>query len=242
MRRVSWASWTGMRILRRQKAERPVGFEAFTGGKIPGSYRIWPHKTAGEGHFLALVHKKGTEASTETLAYAASGKLSGKKKRRKKPPEWKEGQRLGTAVAGVCEGNAGNGTGAVADSWWELYHVWRRTVSGSETDGGYEGPEGDASGTGSGNDKEGRFEPSHGLALFLKKEWAGQWINLPSDSEEITRYLRGETLNTDQLPGERHLTGKNGWVLVCVDGCSLGWSKKVGITLKNHYPKGLRRP
>ena len=80
------------------------------------------------------------------------------------------------------------------------------------------------------------------LALFLKKEWAGQWINLPSDSEEITRYLRGETLNTDQLPGERHLTGKNGWVLVCVDGCSLGWSKKVGITLKNHYPKGLRRP
>ena len=58
--------------------------------------------------------------------------------------------------------------------------------------------------------KKGRFEPSHGLALFLKKEWAGQWINLPSDSEEITRYLRGETLNTDQLPGERHLTGKNG--------------------------------
>ena len=90
--------------------------------------------------------------------------------------------------------------------------------------------------------KKGRFEPSHGLALFLKKEWAGQWINLPSDSEEIIRYLRGETLNTDQLPGERHLTGKNGWVLVCVDGCSLGWSKKVGITLKNHYPKGLRRP
>ncbi|MEI3181995.1 MAG: RsmF rRNA methyltransferase first C-terminal domain-containing protein [Lachnospiraceae bacterium] len=87
--------------------------------------------------------------------------------------------------------------------------------------------------------KKGRFEPSHGLALFLKKEWAGQWIDLPSDSEEITRYLRGETLNTDQLPGERHLTGKNGWVLVCVDGCSLGWSKKVGITLKNHYPERI---
>ena len=32
-----------------------------------------------------------------------------------------------------------------------------------------------------------------------------------------------------------------GWVLVTVDGFPLGWGKRVGSTVKNHYPKGLRR-
>ena len=225
------------------EAERPVGFEAFTGGEIPGSYRIWPHKTAGEGHFLALVHKKGTEASTETLAYAASGKLSGKEKKKeknrqsgKKSSDWEQPWQdfaKETLVMGLEQWPIAGGSFTMFGE--ELYLVPKQMVD-------MKGLKVLRPGLDLGTIKKGRFEPSHGLALFLKKEWAGQWIDLPSDSEEITRYLRGETLNTDQLPGERHLTGKNGWVLVCVDGCSLGWSKKVGITLKNHYPKGLRRP
>jgi NOL1/NOP2/fmu family ribosome biogenesis protein len=30
-------------------------------------------------------------------------------------------------------------------------------------------------------------------------------------------------------------------VLVCVDGFPLGWGKRVGSVVKNHYPRGLRR-
>ena len=33
----------------------------------------------------------------------------------------------------------------------------------------------------------------------------------------------------------------SGWTLVQVDGHSLGWGKTSAGTLKNHYPKGLRR-
>lgn len=49
---------------------------------------------------------------------------------------------------------------------------------------------------------------------------------------EIAAYLRGET-----VPGSQ-----KGWTLVTVDGCSIGWAKGDGSQLKNHYPKGLRRP
>ncbi len=32
-----------------------------------------------------------------------------------------------------------------------------------------------------------------------------------------------------------------GWQLVCIDGYSAGWGKLSGTVLKNHYPKGLRK-
>ena len=74
-----------------------------------------------------------------------------------------------------------------------------------------------------------RFEPAHAWALWLKT--AGSTANFPESSEEIARYLRGETLSGPQT----------GWTLVQVDGLSLGWCKGSGGTLKNHLPKALRR-
>ena len=77
--------------------------------------------------------------------------------------------------------------------------------------------------------KKDRFEPAHALALWLKT--AANTKDLPADSADTERYMRGETLPD---------SGK-GWTLVQVDGYSLGWGKSDGKVLKNHYPKGLRR-
>lgn len=82
--------------------------------------------------------------------------------------------------------------------------------------------------------KKNRMEPSHALALSLNREQACQCYDMKT-GEEISRYLKGETLQTEE-PAE------NGWVLMLADGYSLGWAKRVGTTLKNHYPKGLRKP
>ncbi len=76
---------------------------------------------------------------------------------------------------------------------------------------------------------KGRFLPSHALALWLKDFPLRE--SFPSDSREIAAYLRGETLHGTQ----------KGWVLLCVDGYSLGWARGADGILKNHYPKGLRR-
>ena len=48
--------------------------------------------------------------------------------------------------------------------------------------------------------------------------------------EEAFRYLEGATLPAAEA----------GWILVRLDGLSLGWGKGAQGVLKNHYPKGLR--
>jgi NOL1/NOP2/fmu family ribosome biogenesis protein len=60
----------------------------------------------------------------------------------------------------------------------------------------------------------------------------------------------GDNLSRKNVPskgGAAHVMGRNitsadnGWCLVCVDGCSIGWGKLAGNQIKNHYPKGLRK-
>lgn len=85
--------------------------------------------------------------------------------------------------------------------------------------------------------KKNRFEPSHGLALSLKKGDVKRWVELPSDKAQVIRYLKGETL---ALEGAMTRGDPEGWGLVLTDGLSLGWCKFAGGMIKNHYPKGLR--
>ena len=75
-----------------------------------------------------------------------------------------------------------------------------------------------------------RFEPSHSLAISSSID---EWKNVVSlDDEQINKYLKGESFNID---------GKNGYCLVTYKNYSVGYAKLVNGTLKNHYPKGLRR-
>ena len=77
--------------------------------------------------------------------------------------------------------------------------------------------------------KKNRFEPAHALALWLKK--CENIQNFPAQSEEIRKFMAGEV-----IPGQ-----VRGWCLITADGYSIGWGKGDGNTIKNHYPKGLRR-
>ena len=76
------------------------------------------------------------------------------------------------------------------------------------------------------------FKPAHALAMALRPLDVKQYVSYSADSKEILGYLRGET-----IPCSSQLKG---WVLVCVDGISLGWGKASLGIIKNHYPKGLR--
>ena len=79
--------------------------------------------------------------------------------------------------------------------------------------------------------KNGRFEPAHALALAMESKGIKNVADFPLGDERIHAYLRGETVESD---------GANGWCVVCVDGYPLGWGKRVGGTVKNHYPKKQR--
>lgn len=81
-----------------------------------------------------------------------------------------------------------------------------------------------------GNIKPGRFEPSHALALALDPEMARNRLDLTVAQAQA--WISGAPMSAAGAPG---------WVLITVDGYGLGWGKRTGDTVKNRYPKGLRR-
>lgn len=78
--------------------------------------------------------------------------------------------------------------------------------------------------------KKKRFEPSHALSHALSADLYKNIVDFSANSEEIKRYMHGETISADVT----------GWCVVSADGYPIGWGKASGNTLKNHYPKHLR--
>lgn len=75
------------------------------------------------------------------------------------------------------------------------------------------------------------FAPDHALAIALP---ANAMPTLPLSREDALKYQSGESI---AAPDE--LTG---WCLPTYEGLALGFGKASSGQMKNHYPKGLRRP
>lgn len=79
--------------------------------------------------------------------------------------------------------------------------------------------------------RNGRFEPNH--HLYRANSLIGRYrYTCELDDEQYSRYIEGYELKIDLTNNYYHLTYKNN---------SLGFGKCVNGTLKNKYPKGLRR-
>ena len=74
-------------------------------------------------------------------------------------------------------------------------------------------------------------EPEHALAMALPPELACRCVDL--NEAQATAYLAGESIP---------LSSEKGWTLTLYNTLPLGWSKFSDGILKNHLPKGLRRP
>ena len=73
--------------------------------------------------------------------------------------------------------------------------------------------------------KKNRFEPSQAFAMCLKKDEYAQIIDLPCEDERVRRYLKGETLDVDDLTerkAKRLVSGMCGWVPAWM-GESIQW-------------------
>ncbi len=167
-----------------------------------GSFRLWPHKLLGEGHFAAVLRRLGDGEVPE--AEVCKEKL---------PPQW-------SAFAKELDIHLPQGKPVLFGQslYWappEMPSLQRLRVlrPGLEL----------------GTVKKDRFEPAHGLALWLKE--CRCTVDLSPDSPELAKYLHGEVLPCSM----------KGWCLVRTGGFSLGWGKADKTVLKNHYPKGLRR-
>lgn len=201
--------------------------------------RLMPHKIKGEGHFLAVLHREGGQLSS--AATAGTEKSLTLKDCREFLDFAKEALTIPAEelTAGKILLRFGE----------QLYLAPAETPS-------LRGLKVLRPGLHLGTVKKNRFEPSHALALFLKKEQVVHAVNLACDGTAVRKYLEGQTLTIGEgcdvemahiitrgrmAAEQADVSLPKGWCLVCVDGYSLGWGKAAGAVLKNHYPKGLRK-
>ena len=176
---------------------------------IENTFRLWPHKLKGEGHFAAVLQKQG---SLPQLVNAGNLERGIAKKDLKEFLEFEK-------------------------------NTLKKPLEGTFLKFGdqvYLAPDGTPSlkglkvlrpGLHLGTLKKNRFEPSHSLALALKAEEVTAHMDLSIGGKEVTDYLSGLLLDSNQ----------NGWCLITAGGYSIGWGKGAGGRMKNHYPKGLRK-
>ena len=173
--------------------------------------KLYPHKVDGEGHFAALFEKMQRDKDWEN---------------RIKP------------VKAWCSREAEKAYRDFEKSFFkEKFATRLHEVNGIL----YELPEGVFDwkglqvlrvGVRLGEVKNGRFEPSHSLAMCIKKECCANTLDLTETDARLEKYLRGETVDGGD---------KNGWCLVCLEGYPIGLGKTVNGVVKNHLPKGIRK-
>ncbi len=217
--------------------------------------RIWPHKMAGEGHFLALLHKK---ASGEA-ARAQENDRNGHPNRETTVDEHKNPVE-GTIsdIKGIGKPETKALTEFFADVSMEMNWKQVEVRKGQvylvpEALGTRKGLVFLRNGLYLGEIRKDRFEPSQSFAMALKKEEYTAVVDLDYSDVRVEKYLRGETLEVDDIvehnlqEAEKMSDTKSmkkrlekGWQLVCVNGYPLGWGKLVNGTLKNKYHAGWR--
>lgn len=191
---------------------------------IEHSIRLWPHKIAGEGHFIVKLQKE--EGSGKQIFPAVEAAAWKKRKERNREE-----------ITGLCLHFLRDELGVSMQTMEELLvngillpfgeHVYliprqMRTLEGLKIV---------RPGLHLGTNKKNRFEPSHALALYLSADVVSKYYAMTL--EQSKQYLRGETFACDEK--------RKGWTLLTAGGYSIGFGKAGGGQMKNYYPKGLRR-
>lgn len=190
------------------------GFSEYSESKDPQiarSVRIFPHRMKGEGHYLALMKKEGEQMQEKTCTARKSGKLPEELEDFFRHVSWKpEGARL--------------------DIHGERIYYMPEDLPKLN------GLRFLRTGLFLGEWKKKRFEPSQALAMALSSQDYDRCLCFSCKDERVYRYLKGETLDVEDLLPAR----EKGWYLVCVDGYPLGWGKAANGILKNKYLPGWR--
>ncbi len=220
--------------------------------KLGGEEKLFPHRIRGEGHFAACLVREGT---TDASGYCSCGTFDGvritdylqdsdrdRNKSRSKGRDKNRGRDNGGSEAGrkafgeFCRDVLTEE--AIAHLNGRLLWYGENLYLMPEGAPGIDGLKVLRPGLWLGTFKKERFEPSHALALALRPEEARNKVDITLKT--AIGFIAGMTIDNEKNDKE---CGEDlrGWVLVCCEGISLGWGKAVGNTIKNHYPKGLRK-
>lgn len=187
---------------------------------LSGCMRLFPYRLKGEGHFLALMRKKGgDDGGKEILPPMDSGTA---RKRVRAVEKEKE------LDAFLRQSGAEWDYGRIVIHQDNIYYLpeglaWNLPLRFLRT------------GLFLGELKKGRFEPSQALAMSMKAGQFPNTVSFPAGDSRVLRYLKGETISLEGDEGP-----VKGWCLAAMEGFPLGWAKGTGMSLKNKYYPGWR--
>lgn len=172
--------------------------------------RFYPHKSLGEGQFVALMQKSQNTAKKPTILYKCASKPL------QKSDEAIVKKFVFDALGYLPYGKfikQGDGVALIThDCPIPSFGVFMPGVMLGEI-------------------KKGNFFPHHQFFSAYGKEMINK-ESLKVGDPRVEAYLRGEEIDAKEC--------QNGWVAVCYEGVALGGGKASSGKIKNHYPKGLR--
>lgn len=86
--------------------------------------------------------------------------------------------------------------------------------------------------------KRDKFIPSQAFAMGISMTDFKNVINMPSTSIQVLKFLKGETLDYDEVTATSNVT--KGFCLFCAEGYPLGFVKIEANLIKNLYPTSWR--
>lgn len=182
---------------------------------VEGMLHLYPHQLQGEGHFVALLEKADAAHDADALFRPASERLTAPQKPLQAAYDaFLEG--FGLAGGSLPRANAQLGDTLLCAPRLPSLKGVKVLRAGIQL----------------GTLKGKVFAPDHALAMALPLPY--QLPTLPLNEADALRYQHGEALDVAE--------GLKGYCLPTCHGLALGFGKAGGGQLKNHYPKGLRRP
>ncbi len=175
--------------------------------------RVFPHRSEGEGHFVARLRKKGKPE------YLKKNKGKNKNLKKASKNELKDFKVFAQKY--------------LPDFSLDNIYIYKNKlikIPEALTPEDLTGLSVVSAGLELGELKKNRFEPSQALAMSLKKNDFENRYELGED--ELWCYLKGIEVKPKEAL-------KPGWVLMCYEGNPVGFGK-YSNTIKNKYPKGLR--
>jgi NOL1/NOP2/fmu family ribosome biogenesis protein len=190
---------------------------------LNGTVRLWPHLIKGEGHYVAVLERRGEKNMIPPVQET---------NRKAIPPEidlapWRQ----------FCNEQVSFERSGIEKMYGEHLYLMPEGLPSLDgikvvKPGWYMGAV-----------RKNRFEPAHALAMGLRADEAVRVLQLSAtSSNEALRYLKGETLMIEEgriLRMHADISLK-GYCLVCIDGFPVGWGKYQEGMFKNEYPAGWR--
>lgn len=212
---------------------RPSPTGEYANASLKQAVRIFPHKSGAEGHFAILLQKLSSE----------QGKGDDFSFQDRKYPKQKKSS---TAKQSVI---------AVIQKWLRRTHLCddaeiaehrllchkEQWILLPEESPNLQGLRVLQSGLILGTEERGRFTPSPQLALAIRDLSELPVLSFHAEDVRVIKYLKGETIDAENILRQELLPETDSYLLVCVDSYPLGWAKASGNgRIKNKYYAGWR--